>query len=450
MLVTGRPAGTLPTPRGQLPDRRRMWAVVPRLVTVVLTVLPTAVAMVVGGIRSRVVPGARGRGPAGPIRFRQLLEDLGPTFTKLGQLIAGRQDLIPAAYRDELAHLRDQATPLPADAVLDVLHRAYGDALDELFPAFALEPVAAGSIGQVHRATTADGRRVAVKIQRPDAAPAVEADLDVLDTMARLVHRLVPVLRRHDLPALVDQFAVSLRQELDYQLEATHGVQIAESLRTFEWVTVPEVIEPLCRPNVLVMEFVDGIPLTDVERLTALGYDRERLASQVVAVNLRLMLFSDVFHADPHAGNYLATVGGGLVVLDFGQTGHSDAATRSQLLELLTALSAGDAVRTGEVVQAMTGAPADESLGEDVSAFVASVAEQPLGSLRMGTMLHDLLGVLHRHHLTLPPAMTMLVKAVFEFESTTEELHADLVLADVVPLALGLGVPAGPPTVRAA
>jgi ubiquinone biosynthesis protein len=353
-------------------------------------------------------------------------------------------------YRSELAHLRDQATPLAADVVLGILQRAYGDHLDAIFPTLVPEPVAAGSIGQVHRATIADGRSVAVKVRRPDAGALIDADLTVLDTVARLAHRLVPGLRRHDLPALVDQFATSLREELDYGLEARHAAEFAESLRAFEWVSVPAVIEPLCRPDVLVMEFMEGIPLTDVEQLTALSYDRERLSSQVVAVNLRLILSSDVFHADPHAGNYLATADGGLVVLDFGQTGRSDAATRSLLLELLTALMAADAARVGEAVRAMTGALPTESLGEDVAAFVASVADRPLGSLRMGATLRDLVGVLHRHRLTLPPTMTMLAKAAFEFESTTEELHADLVLSDVVPLALGLGVPAGPLTVQAA
>jgi ubiquinone biosynthesis protein len=412
-----------------------------RTVDVIVQVVPTVIAVGLSVLRTRLVPRTGQRSSWGPVRIRRMLENLGPTFTKLGQLIAGRQDLVPASYRAELAHLRDHATPLPPEVALGVLRRAYVEPLDEVFPTLTPEPIAAGSIGQVHQATISDGRTVAVKVRRPDAYALIEADLAVLEALARLVHRLIPWLRRHDLPALVDQFSTSLREELDYELEATHAAHIAASLDHLDWVTVPLVIEPLCRPDVLVMEFVDGVPLTDVDRLTRLGYDRELLGSEVIAVNLQLILFSDVFHADPHAGNYLATTSGGLVMLDFGQTGHSDATTRSELLLLLTSLVAGDAAQVADAVRSISGADASGAvtLGEYVSAFVATLSGSPLGSLKVGAVLHDLIRIVHRHHLTMPPEMTMLIKALFEVESTMEELHADLRLTDVVPLALGLG-----------
>jgi ubiquinone biosynthesis protein len=418
----------------------RVDRVLMRTVDVIVKVVLTLIAIGLFALWARLVPPTGQNGASGPVRIRRMLENLGPTFTKLGQLIAGRQELVPASYRAELTHLRDQATPLPPEVALGILRRAYVEPLDEVFPTLAPEPIAAGSIGQVHRATISDGRTVAVKVRRPDAYALIEADLAVLEALARLVHRLIPWFRRHDLPALVDQFSTSLREELDYELEATHAAHIAASLNHLDWVSVPVVIEPLCRPDVLVMEFVEGVPLTDVDRLTRLGYDRELLGSEVIAVNLQLILFSDVFHSDPHAGNYLAT-SGGLVMLDFGQTGHSDATTRSELLLLLTSLVAGDAVQVADAVRSISGADASGALtlGEDVSTFVAALSDSPLGTLRIGAVLHDLIRIVHRHNLTMPPEMTMLIKAVFEVESTMEELHAELRLTDVVPLALGLG-----------
>jgi ubiquinone biosynthesis protein len=370
-----------------------------RTVDVIVKVVLTLIAIGLSALWTRLVPRTGQKSSRGPVRIRRMLENLGPTFTKLGQLIAGRQELVPASYRAELAHLRDQATPLPPEVALGVLRRAYVEPLDEVFPTIAPEPIAAGSIGQVHRATISDGRTVAVKVRRPDAYALIEADLAVLEALARLVHRLIPRLRRHDLPALVDQFSTSLREELDYELEAIHSAHIAASLDHFGWVSVPLVIEPLCRPDVLVMEFVEGVPLTDVERLARLGYDRELLGSEVIAVNLQLILFSDVFHSDPHAGNYLATIGGGLVMLDFGQTGHSDATTRSELLLLLTSLVAGDAAQVAEAVRSISGADSSGgvTLGKDVSAFVATLSDSPLGSLKIGAVLHDLIRIVHRH-----------------------------------------------------
>jgi ubiquinone biosynthesis protein len=382
----------------------------------------------------------RGRSDARPVRVRRMLEDLGPTYTKLGQLVAGQPDLVPERYRQELGRLRDHVTPLPPDVALGVLAHAYTAPLEEIFPTFIPEPIAAASIGQVHRATIADGRAVAVKIRRPEAAAVIEADLAVLDASVRILAFLLPSVRRLDPRALLTEFAVALRQELDYELEATHTTEIAASLDRLPWVTVPRVIAELCRPDVLVLEFIEGVALTDAAGLARTGFDRHTLGSEVIAANLQLILFSDVYQADPHPGNYLVTAGGSLVMLDFGEVGHSDRTTRAELLLLLSSLAVGDAARVTEAVEAITGTDTrhDAALGEDVAAFVDSLSEHPLVELKIGPVLHDMVGLLRRHQLALPAALTMLIKAVVEFEATAAEIYAGLRFADVLPLALGL------------
>jgi len=412
-----------------------------------VTEVGTALAVALGHIaieggRNQLGSHASSRG-SGPARIRLMLEQLGPTFIKLGQLLAGRPELLPSAYRTELTRLRDATAPLPGVIVLRLLSQAYDQPLDSIFAGVSLQPVASGSIGQVHRATLVDGRSVAVKIQRPDAARTIETDLRTLGSVVRTADRFIPPVRRLALMALVDEFTEALRAELDYGLEATHTAEVARRLRPLGWVTVPTMVPSLCRPGVLVMEFAEGIPLTDVEALDGAGIDRRQLASRVVAANLQLILFSDIFHADPHAGNYLAAPDGNLVVLDFGQIGHSTAQTRADLLQLVTSLVSGDAAQVARAVGSITQTDPEDigGLGDDVARLVATLADQPLSEFRIGSVLRELISLLGRHHLAMPSGMTMLVKAVIECEATAEELSSEIRLSELLPFLGALGAP---------
>jgi len=282
-----------------------------------------------------------------------------------------------------------------------------------------------------------------VKIQRPDAARTIETDLRTLGSVVRTADRFIPPVRRLALIALVDEFTEALRAELDYGLEATHTAEVARRLRPLEWATVPTMVPSLCRPGVLVMEFAEGIPLTEVEALDGAGIDRRQLASRVVAANLQLILFSDIFHADPHAGNYLAAPDGNLVVLDFGQIGHSTAQTRADLLQLVTSLVSGDAAQVARAVGSITQTDPEDigGLGDDVARLVATLADQPLSEFRIGSVLRELISLLGRHHLAMPSGMTMLVKAVIECEATAEELSSEIRLSELLPFLGALGAP---------
>jgi ubiquinone biosynthesis protein len=416
-------------------------------VTEVGAALAAALGRFVGEEARHRLGRSRPAGRSGPERIRLTLEGLGPTFVKLGQLLSGRPELLPSAYRTELTRLRDSAAPLPGVVILRLLSRAYEQPLDSIFSGVSLQPVASGSIGQVHRATLVTGQSVALKVQRPDAARTIEVDLRILRSVVRAADRFIPPVRRLALVALLDEFAEALEAELDYGLEATHTGDVARCLRPLEWVTVPTVMPFLCRSGVLVMEFAEGIPLTDRAALDRARIDRRQLASRVVAANLELILFSDIFQADPHAGNYLAAPDGKLVVLDFGQIGSSTAQTRADLLELLTSLVSGDAPRVALAVGSISRTDPEgiDGLGNDVARLVATLADQPLGEFRIGVVLRELVSLLGRHHLTMPSGMTMLLKAVIECEATAEELSSEIRLSELLPFLADLGRPSEEP-----
>jgi ubiquinone biosynthesis protein len=374
-------------------------------------------------------------GPAdGPVRLRRTLERLGPTFVKMGQLVASRPDLVPDGYREELGKLRDHVRPLRPAVVEGLLRRAYGPDLGLVFAAFSSEPIAAASIGQVHRATLRDGMRVAVKIRRPGVERVVSADVALLAVGVRMVDRTVRSWRRFQLPQLIDEFAAALHHELDYGLEAKQASMIAGQVAGLPEVRVPEILGALSGPDVIVMELIDGIPLTDLAAVDAAGLDRHELARAVLTTNLVMILFDDHFHADPHAGNYLALPDGGLGLVDFGQVGSSDQSTRQQLLELLGALVGGDATTAAAAVAAICERPdADlETLSRDLSTLLSGLSKATLGEVPVGRLLRGTLKLLRSNGLVLPANLTLLAKAVLESESTAQELDPGIQISDLV------------------
>lgn len=374
-------------------------------------------------------------GPAdGPVRLRRTLERLGPTFVKMGQLVASRPDLVPDGYREELGKLRDHVRPLRPAVVQGLLRRAYGPEPGLVFAAFSCEPIAAASIGQVHQATLLDGMRVAVKIRRPGVERLVSADVALLAVGVRMVDRMVRSWRRFQLPQLLDEFAAALHRELDYRLEAEQASVIAAQVADLPEVRVPEIVGGLSGPDIIVMEFIDGIPLTDLAAVDAAGLDRHEMACAVLTTNLIMILFDDHFHADPHAGNYLARPDGSLGLVDFGQVGSSDRSTRQQLLGLLGALVSGDPTTAAAAVAAICERPdADlEQLVRDLATLLSGLSRATLGDVPVGRLLRGTLKLLRSNGLVLPANLALLAKAVLESESTAQELDPGIQITDLV------------------
>jgi ubiquinone biosynthesis protein len=386
-------------------------------------------------LRDRVRHTAARRGDVGAVELRSALEELGPTFVKLGQVLSSRADLLPDGYRRELACLRDHLVPVPATVVVAEVEAALGVPRREVFTSFSHEPLATASIGQVHRAMLLDGRRVAVKVRRPGIADSIEADLEFLHRVASIVVRSSARARHYDLVDLVEHFADMLRAELDYRVEARNGTRIHQAFRHDPQVTTPSVVPELCRESVLVMDLIEGIPLSDQRALDEGFVDRHALATTVLDANLRMILGHDQFHADPHPGNLFALPGNRLGIVDFGEVGTSEPATRAALIKLLVSLAAGDDRGLADSVLSICNAtrPIDRNaLGADLLRLLAPLSAGKLRTVRLGSLLNSLLSVLRKHGLFASADLALLLKAIVACESTVIELEPDYRLTEML------------------
>jgi ubiquinone biosynthesis protein len=359
------------------------------------------------------------------------LEELGPTFVKLGQLLATRSDLIPPSLQHELSLLRDHAPSIPTEAVLAELQRTSGSSAFDAFAAFDLAPVACASVGQVHRAVMLDGRDVAVKIRRPGIRPEIEVDITILGVVTRLA-RLSRRIRRYDPVAVVDEFVLMLRAETDYTTEAGNIEAVGGTFAQDGNVMIPGVVRDLTSESILVMDWIEGIPLTDAEALEENRADRSALARTIVHAYAEMIFRSDRFHADPHPGNFIAVPGGRLGLVDFGEVGTVASGTRAALISLLVAVVSRDRDRLADAVLSISHVtrPVDRSgFGQQLAALLDPITGVRLQDLKLGRVLRELLHVLRSQGLMLPADLAVLVKTVMECEATANELDPTLNLS---------------------
>ncbi|MGM0399984.1 MAG: ABC1 kinase family protein, partial [Chloroflexota bacterium] len=255
-----------------------------------------------------------------PQRVRRTLEELGPTFIKLGQLLSTRPDLLPPQYIVELGKLLDAAPPVPLEEISQMVEKELGAPADELYQHFEAKPIASASIGQVHRATLHDGTKVAVKVQRPDIERTIEADLDLLLTQARFMESRSETLRQYGLVDIVQEFAQSLRDEIDYTIEGRYADRLSDLLKE-ETVLIPGVHWDLTTSRVITLDYLEGIKLTQTQKLADVGYDLHTVAVQITQLYLRQIFIHGIFHADPHPANILVC-DGRIGLVDFGVIGY--------------------------------------------------------------------------------------------------------------------------------
>ncbi|MGI8696318.1 MAG: ABC1 kinase family protein [Mycobacteriales bacterium] len=373
----------------------------------------------------RLVRGDTRKSPAGRARVassvRQALEQGGVTFVKLGQLMSGRSDLLPAEFLAELARLQDRVAPAPWSAVRELLVAELGARPEEVFAAFDPTPVAAGSIAQVHRATLANGEPVAVKVQRPGIRPVVEGDLDMIGRIARTLYRRTSWARSLGLVDLTDGFAAALVEELDFRVEARNMAAVALGARSRDGdaaVVVPAVYPAWCTERVLVMQWVDGTPLASVPTGDEVG-DRTALARGLLDWMLRQVLIDGVFHADPHPGNVVLHADRRLALLDFGSVGRLDALRREGIAALLLALERADPAAARDAFLDVVHRPEEldeqrleRSLGQFMARHLGSVADLD------AAMFTDLLKLVSSYGLAIPPEVAAVFRALATVEGT--------------------------------
>ena len=362
----------------------------------------------------------------GPRELREGLERLGPTFGKLGQILSTRPDLIAPDYLEELANLQADVPPLVEGEVVAAMQAELGVPWEDVFASIEPEPLAAGTIGQVHRAELVDGSKVVVKVQRPNAASLVEADLALLDAAMRPVARSKRVRRVIDLPSLVEELSASLRRELDFGEEAANLDRMERILATYPRVDVPACHASLSTPRLLVMdEIVGGVPLNEAPA----GADRTEATRELMQAYYRQVLEEGFFHADPHPGNLL-WADGKIWLLDFGMVGQLDAQTRRQLMLVMLAFVEGDIELLVDVALDMSGADALEldraAYRADLDKIVSKVRGRSIEEIQLVELLNELTAISVRHGVPLPSSFVMVGKALSQIELTVTDLAPEI------------------------
>ncbi|MBB3277291.1 MULTISPECIES: AarF/UbiB family protein [Pseudoxanthomonas] len=367
-----------------------------------------------------------------PERLRRALEALGPTFVKLGQVLATRIDLLPPEWIAELSRLQNAVPALPYDAIRPQLIEDLGDAPENIFARLDPEPLAAASLAQAHRAWLDDGTAVVLKVRRPGIREVVEADLRLLARLAEIIQAQVPDLRRYHPVGIAQQFAASLRAELDFASECRNAERIAFNFRDHPEVLIPAVHWQWTSERLSVQDWVDGIPGCDLAAVDAAGLDRHALASTGAAIVLKMVLVDGLFHADPHPGNVFYLRDGRIGLIDFGMVGGVSEQRRFQVARLLNGLVGEDPEAVTDILLDWTegDASVDETrLQADVGVFTDRYRGVPLKQLRMGAMLTDVAALLRRHGLSLPPDLALMIKAFLTLEGLGRQLDPEFDMA---------------------
>ena len=367
-----------------------------------------------------------------PTRLRCTLQDLGPTFVKLGQVLATRVDLLPPAWIDELGKLQNAVPALRWDAVLPQLREDLGAEPEAVFACVEHEPLAAASLAQAHRAWLADGSAVVLKIRRPGIRDTVEADLRLLKHLAVIVEKNLPELRRYHPQRIVQQFSASLRRELDFAAECRNAERIAHNFAGRDDIVIPRVYWQWTCERLNVQECLEGVPGRDLAAVDAMGLDRVQLARTGAGLVLKMVLEDGFFHADPHPGNIFYMPDGAIGVIDFGMVGRVTEQRRFQIVRLLHGLVVHDSAAVAEVLADWTEENNDIDevrLQESADVFVDQYRGVPLKDLRMGAMLGDVTAMLREHGLSLPADLALMIKAFLTLEGMGRQLDPDFDMA---------------------
>lgn len=347
------------------------------------------------------------------------LERLGPTFVKLGQLLSSRADLLPTEFLKPLARLQDKVKPFPYQDVEFIIENELGAKISKLFSHFDPEPMAAASLGQVHRAALHDGRCVVVKVQRPNIHEQIREDFAALEEIAKVLHRHTEFGQRHELVKVLDEFETTIANELDYRREATNLVTLGNNLREFKRIRVPQPVDSYTTHKVLTMEYIEGTKITELSPLTHLDLDGPVLAEEFFHAYLKQVLLDGTFHADPHPGNVFLTTDRKIALIDLGMVGYTTPAMQESLLKFLLAVSEGDSDQAAEVAIriSQTAPDFDEAqFRHKVAQLVAEQRSNTLGQMDIGKTLLEVSRSATDTGLYVPIELTLLGKTLLQLD----------------------------------
>ncbi len=348
-----------------------------------------------------------------PRRIRHMLEELGPTFIKMGQILATRVDLFPPAYIAEFEKLLDQVPPVSFSELLPQLEEDLGGKIDEIFLQIDTQAVAAASLAQVHKAVLKNGEAVVLKIRRPGIRRVIEADLHLLERLVEVIESEAPQLRRYHPRQIVRQFSQSLRRELDFAAESRNAERVAANLANDPHIMIPHIYWEYTGERLNVQEYVEGIQGRDLATAEATGLNRHLLAERGVNAVLQMIMVDGFFHADPHPGNVFYLPNNRLAFIDFGMMGRLTEERREQLVSFLYGMVNHNAATVVEILEDWSDIVTNDSqstLVVEIDGFVEHYSSLALKELSLPMMIQDLMVILRDHNLSLPPDLALLIK----------------------------------------
>lgn len=369
-----------------------------------------------------------------PQKLRMILEDLGPTYVKLGQIMSSRADLIPQKYTEELQKLRSNVQPMDFSVVEQILEESYGKKLDEVFLTIDPIPVGSASMAQVHQAVLINGQDVVVKVQRPHIYEQMEVDVEMLRKAARAIKLDKALSSIVDPDTMIDEFWQAAREELDFKLEAANAIRFAEAYKDWKFILIPKIYKDLTTTNVLVMEDIHGVEIDNYPALAQEGYSRNEIARKLASNYIDQVVRLGFFHADPHSGN-IRIQDGKIVWLDFGMMGALSERDAQTIREAMNAVVQNDITRLTDAVLAI-GVPTREvdysGFSSTLESFMNRYVSMSLENIDIADVLQEMVKICHEYGIRLPRGITMLGRSMLTFEGTLLDLDPSVNILSVI------------------
>ena len=362
------------------------------------------------------------------IRIRKMMEELGPTFIKLGQVLSTRPDLIPLEFCQEFEKLQNEVPAFAYEKAKEQIENELKEPIDKLFSSFSVDSFAAASLSQVYTAESKSGEKLVVKVQRPDIEKTIRADLDILYMLAQLAEKYIEESRLYNLTAVVDEFKKTILREIDFSVEAKNIDRFRRNFKNDNTVYIFKVIHHLSTKKILTMEKLEGIKASSVNEIERMGLDKRQIAINGADAILKQIFMHGFFHADPHPGNIFVLKDGRIAFLDFGMVGRIDAETREQLSDILVAIIHRDTkgiIETFVSMGAIEKGTGVKKLDLDLTDFVENYYEIPLKELRMGQFLPDIINIISQNRIKVPLDFFLLSKTLITIEGVGKKISPD-------------------------
>lgn len=371
-----------------------------------------------------------------PVRLRCMLEELGPTFVKAGQILSMRSEILPEQFCRELTKLRTDVDPMSYDMVLIALQAEYDRSLDQIFASIDAEPLGSASVAQVHRGRLVSGEDVAIKVQRPHVQEVMAQDIVIMRSIAKHARRLMRTDQFLDLESVVNELWMTFREETDFLVEARNLKEFKENNETCAFVDCPSPYMALCSEHVVVMDFVQGISIAKPERLVDAGYDLTEIGTKLVDNYARQVLDDGFFHADPHPGNIIIS-GGRIVFIDLGMMGRLSAHYRSIMRDMMFSVAEKDSakLKDGLLRFAMSDDTSDvdhAQLLADLDVIVENYGNTNLSELDLGEFLNAIITLARRNGIELPGTVTMIARGMVTLEGVLDEFLPGVSMIQII------------------